>query len=118
MAFTGLNAAMGGQRGMTLILTNHSGSTCYVYGYPGLAFFSGSRIPLSTHLTWLQEPRSKVVLRPGGNAQALLTWRVSMDPPRRSIPPSCTSLRRVSTRTCERSGQEAPCGAATSPSGR
>ncbi len=81
MAFTGLNAAMGGQRGMTLILTNHSGSTCYVYGYPGLAFFSGSRIPLSTHLTWLQEPRSKVMLRPGGNAQAPLTWRVSMDPP-------------------------------------
>ncbi len=81
MAFTGLNAAMGGQRGMTLILTNHSGSTCYVYGYSGLAFFSGSRIPLSTHLTWLQEPRSKVMLRPGGNAQAPLTWRVSMDPP-------------------------------------
>ena len=81
MAFTGLNAAMGGQRGMTLILTNHSGSTCYVYGYPGLAFYSGSRIPLSTHLTWLREPRSKVVLRPGGNAQALLTWRVNMDPP-------------------------------------
>ena len=45
-AFTGLNAAMGGQRGMTLILTNHSGSTCYVYGYPGLAFFDrASRWP-------------------------------------------------------------------------
>ena len=40
-AYTGLNAAMGGSRGMTLILTNHSGSTCYVYGYPGLAFFNG-----------------------------------------------------------------------------
>ena len=40
VAYTGLNAAMGGVRGMTLILTNHSGSTCYVYGYPGLAFFN------------------------------------------------------------------------------
>jgi Protein of unknown function (DUF4232) len=37
LAFTGLNAASGGQRGMSLILTNHSGSICHVYGYPGLA---------------------------------------------------------------------------------
>jgi hypothetical protein len=78
-AFTGLNAAMGGQRGMTLILTNHSGSTCYVYGYPGLAFFTSRGFPLSTHLTWLTAPHSQVVLRPAGNAQALLTWRVNMD---------------------------------------
>ena len=52
-AFTGLNAAMGGQRGMTLILTNHSGATCSVYGYPGLAFFTGGGVPMATHLTWL-----------------------------------------------------------------
>src|SRR5882757_5726128 len=77
-AFTGLNAAMGGQRGMTLILTSHSGSTCYVYGYPGLAFY-GSGVPMSTHLTWMKEPHTEVVLHPGGNAQALLTWRVNMD---------------------------------------
>jgi hypothetical protein len=79
-AFTGLNAAMGGQRGMTLILTSHSGGTCYVYGYPGLAFY-GSGVPMSTHLTWMKEPHTKVVLHPGGNAQALLTWRVNMDTP-------------------------------------
>jgi hypothetical protein len=34
VAFTGLNAAMGGVRGTTLILTNRSGVTCSVYGYP------------------------------------------------------------------------------------
>ena len=75
MAFTGLNAASGGQRGMTLILTNHSGATCHVYGYPGLAFSdSGS---MATHLTWMKEPHSAILLRPGGNAQALLTWRAN-----------------------------------------
>jgi hypothetical protein len=75
MAFTGLNAASGGQRGMTLILTNHSGTTCHVYGYPGLAFIGN--VPMATHLTWVKETHATVVLRPGGNAQALLTWRAN-----------------------------------------
>ena len=75
MAFTGLNAASGGQRGMTLILTNHSGTTCHVYGYPGLAFVGN--VPMVTHLTWVKETHAAVVLRPGGNAQALLTWRAN-----------------------------------------
>src|SRR6266700_2320922 len=75
LAFTGLNAASGGQRGMTLILTNHSGTTCHVYGYPGLAFFDG--LPMATHLTWVKDSHATVVLRPGGNAQALLTWRAN-----------------------------------------
>jgi hypothetical protein len=77
-AYTGLNAAMGGGRGMTLILTNHSGSTCYVYGYPGLAFFNGGGIAMATHLTWMKAPHAKVILHPGGNAQAMLTWRVNV----------------------------------------
>ena len=80
MAFTGLNAAMGGQRGMTLILTNHSGTTCSVYGYPGLAFFTSSGFPMATHLTWMKAPHTQVRLRPGGNAQAMLTWRVNPYP--------------------------------------
>ena len=79
VAYTGLNAAMGGVRGMTLILTSHSGSTCYVYGYPGLAFFNGSGLPMATHLTWMKASHAKVILRPGGNAQAMLTWRVNVD---------------------------------------
>jgi hypothetical protein len=78
IAFTGLNAAMGGTRGMTLILTNHSGRTCSVYGYPGLAFFKGGGFAMATHLTWMKEPHATVILRPGGNAQAMLTWRVNV----------------------------------------
>jgi Protein of unknown function (DUF4232)/Ricin-type beta-trefoil lectin domain len=81
MAFTGLNAAMGGQRGMTLILTNHSGATCSVYGYPGLAFSKSGDVPMATHLTWVKQPPATVVLRPAGNAQAMLTWRVNVDAP-------------------------------------
>ena len=77
-AYTGLNAAMGGSRGMTLILTNHSGSTCYVYGYTGLAFFNGGGISMATRLTWMKAPHAKVILHPGGNAQAMLTWRVNV----------------------------------------
>jgi len=77
-AYTGLNAAMGGSRGMTLILTNHSPSTCYVYGYPGLGFFNNAG-PMTTHLTWMKAPHTRVILHPGGNAQAMLTWRVNVD---------------------------------------
>jgi len=75
LAFTGLNAASGGQRGMTLILTNHAGTSCHIYGYPGLAFFDG--LSMATHLTWMKESHATVVLHPGGNAQALLTWRAN-----------------------------------------
>ena len=78
-AYTGLNAAMGGVRGMTLILTNHSGTTCHVYGYPGLAFFDNRGFSLATHLTWMKAPHATVVLRPGGSAQAMLTWRVNVE---------------------------------------
>ena len=86
VAFTGLNAAMGGVRGTTLILTNRSGATCSVYGYPGLAFATSGDVPMATHLTWVKQPRATVVLRPGGNAQAMLTWRVNADAPTASGP--------------------------------
>lgn len=78
-AFTGLNAAMGGQRGMTLILTNRSSRTCYVYGYEGLGFLGSGLNPLPTHLTRDNVPYTRVTLRPGGNAQAMVTWRVYPD---------------------------------------
>jgi hypothetical protein len=81
VAFTGLNAAMGGVRGMTLILTNRSGATCSVYGYPGLAFATSGDAAMATHLTWIKQPRATVVLRPAGNAQAMLTWRVNAAAP-------------------------------------
>jgi hypothetical protein len=66
---------------MYLILTNHSSTTCYVYGYPGLAFFDGRGFPMATHLAWPQEAHATVVLHPGRSAQAMLTWRVNMGGP-------------------------------------
>ncbi len=80
-AFTGLNAASGGQRGMTLILTNRSSRTCYVYGYEGLGFLGSGLNPLPTHLARISVPHTRVRLRPGGNAQAMVTWRVYPDAP-------------------------------------
>ena len=92
MAFTGLNAAMGGQRGMTLILTNHSGATCSVYGYPGLAFYTSHGFPMTTHLTWMKAHRTRVLLSPGGNAQAMLTWRVNPYPQPTSFDPDLVHI--------------------------
>jgi hypothetical protein len=70
-----LQRGLGRAAGITLILTNHSGTTCHVYGYPGLAFFDG--LSMTTHLTWVKDSHATVVLHPGGNAQALLTWRAN-----------------------------------------
>jgi Ricin-type beta-trefoil lectin domain/Domain of unknown function (DUF4232) len=79
-AFTGLNAASGGGQGMTLILTNYSRHSCYLYGYVGLGLLGGHLTfpgPLPTHVTWVSAPHRLVRLHPGGNAQALLTWNRS-----------------------------------------
>ena len=79
-AFTGLNAASGGGQGMTLILTNHSSRSCYLYGYVGLGLLGGHLTfpgPLPTHVTRVSAPHRLVRLHPGGNAQALLTWHDS-----------------------------------------
>ena len=92
VAYTGLNAAMGGQRGMTLILTNHSGATCSVYGYPGLAFYTSGGSPTTTHLTWMTASHARVMLRPGGNAQAMLTWRVNPYPQPTSFDPDLVQI--------------------------
>jgi hypothetical protein len=66
---------------MTLILTNRSRGTCYVYGYVGLAFLNGHGNPLPTHLTWIREAHTRVTLRPGANAQAQLLWKVNQGTP-------------------------------------
>jgi hypothetical protein len=72
---------MGGQRGMTLILTNHSSRSCYLYGYEGLGFLGVGGSPLPTHATRVSAAHKRVTLRPGGNAQALLTWHVPVQDP-------------------------------------
>ena len=117
LAFTGFNEASGGQRGMTLILTNHSGTTCHVYGYPGLAFFDG--LPMGTHLTWVKESRTTVVLHPGGNAQALLTWRANTATGPAPLNPDIVHVtRQMSPPTYGRPGRAARSWAARSPPGR
>jgi hypothetical protein len=64
---------------MTLILTNRSHRTCYVYGYEGLGFLDSGDRPLPSHLSRVLVPHARVTLRPSANAQAMLTWRVYAD---------------------------------------
>jgi Protein of unknown function (DUF4232)/Ricin-type beta-trefoil lectin domain len=75
--FAGLNAGMG-SRGMTLILTNRSARTCSLYGYPGLGFLTSGGFPMPTHVTRVNVAHGRVTLRPGGNAQAQLTWHAGI----------------------------------------
>jgi hypothetical protein len=79
-AFTVLNYASGGSAGMTLILTNHSSRSCYLYGYVGLEL-RGAHLdmprPLQTQVIRLKVPYRPVRLAPGGNAEAMLTWQRS-----------------------------------------
>ena len=64
---------------------------------------------MTTHLTWMTAPHARVLLRPGGNAQAMLTWRVNVAPAHHVRPrTSCTSPRPMSTPTCGRPGKAAP----------
>jgi hypothetical protein len=60
---------------MSLILTIHSGSIRHVYGYPGLASSTVLRWPPTHNLG--EKSHATVVLHPGGNARALLTWRAN-----------------------------------------
>ena len=65
---------MGGVTGSTLVLTNRSQRTCYVYGYEGLGFLDSTGRPLPTHLTRQAEAHKDVTLRPGASAYAGLQW--------------------------------------------
>jgi Domain of unknown function (DUF4232)/Ricin-type beta-trefoil lectin domain len=79
--FAGLNDASGGARGMTLILTNRSSRPCQLYGYPGLGFLDMGGFSLPTHVTRVGVAHTWVKLRPGGNAQAQLTWHAGAASP-------------------------------------
>jgi hypothetical protein len=65
---------------MTLILTNRSSRSCVLDGYVGLGLLGAHLAfpgPLPTQVTRVNAPHRPVRLRPGGNAQALLTWHDS-----------------------------------------
>ncbi|WP_190131136.1 DUF4232 domain-containing protein [Streptomyces mashuensis] len=85
----GLRAALtdkgGHQAGMShegtvLRLTNTTGHTCALRGYPGLQLEDTRHQPVETHTTWgdtyfVQDPgRHTLYLRPGGSAEADLVW--------------------------------------------
>src|ERR1019366_5506021 len=72
--FAYAGSAMGGVTGSTLVLTNRSQRTCYVYGYEGLGFLDSTGRPLPTHLTREAEAHKDVTLRPGASAYAGLQW--------------------------------------------
>jgi hypothetical protein len=72
--FAYAGSASGGVTGSTLVLTNRSQRTCYVYGYEGLGFLDSTGRPLPTHLTRQAEAHKDVTLRPGASAYAGLQW--------------------------------------------
>ncbi len=87
---SGLRAALsdkgaGGQAGMShegkvLTLTNTTGRTCALRGYPGLQLENVRHEPVETHTAWgstyfVPDPGKRTIyLRPGGTAEADLAW--------------------------------------------
>lgn len=65
-----------GQHYAELVLTNTSGSTCHLYGYPGMQLLSapGGHIPTAVD----RQPGSEqlVTLAPGKQASSLLHWTI------------------------------------------
>jgi len=72
--FAYAGSAMGGLTGSTLVLTNRSQRTCYVYGYEGLGFLDSTGRLLPTHLGRNPEVHTDVTLHPGASGYAGLQW--------------------------------------------
>ena len=51
-----------------LVLTNHSGTTCHVTGFPGLSMLDAHGKQIGAPATYQQLAHSPVVLRPGQSA--------------------------------------------------
>jgi hypothetical protein len=51
-----------------LVLTNHSGTTCHVTGFPGLSMLDAKGKQIGAPATYQQLPHNPVVLRPGQSA--------------------------------------------------
>ncbi|MBB5121672.1 hypothetical protein AF335_07950 [Streptomyces eurocidicus] len=66
--------------GTVLVLTNTSGRTCALRGYPGLQLEDAGHRALDTSTSWgstyfVPDPgKSTLSLRPGGTAEAALAW--------------------------------------------
>lgn len=72
--FTPMGAAAGNLYGK-IVLTNHSGASCTVYGYGGIALFASSGKTVPTHQ--VRNPSVApvtITLRPGDHAYSRLHW--------------------------------------------
>ncbi|MEV5242547.1 DUF4232 domain-containing protein [Streptomyces cinnamoneus] len=92
--------------GVTLELTNASGRTCALRGYPGLGLEDARHTPLPTRTvrgsTWYaDDPGNRlVVLGPGRAAQANVSWTHTGTQPRKAAylqvtPPAATTHRTI-----------------------
>jgi Protein of unknown function (DUF4232) len=90
-AFTGLSSGML-TKDVTLVLTNHSEQTCYVYGYEGLGFVDSGGHALPTDLARLSYRHANVTLRPGASAYASLQWSVMTSTSRSFASPSAVEI--------------------------
>lgn len=73
-ASVGPNHPGAGQQNFSLVLTNRSGKTCTVRGYPGMAFLDGAGEQVSFDPHRMGGARTTVRLAPGNSAWAPLTW--------------------------------------------
>ncbi|MCX4766803.1 DUF4232 domain-containing protein [Streptomyces sp. NBC_01275] len=74
-ASIGPNDPGAGQENFAVVLTNDSGRTCTVYGFPGIAFVDGAGeavTPDAERATGQEEPT--VTLKPGASAWSALTF--------------------------------------------
>jgi hypothetical protein len=101
-ATSALKASLGGPSGAAgstyypLILTNTSGSTCSLYGYPGVSFVtaSGSQVGAAASHDPVY-PRQLVKLSPGGAAHADLQVAVAQNYPQSTCSPTAVHRLKV-----------------------
>ncbi len=73
-ATVGPNHPGAGQENYALVLTNSSGSTCTVYGYPGAAFVNGKGQNVSINPHREGGDKQKITLSPGESAWSALSY--------------------------------------------
>ena len=73
-ASVGPNSPGAGQENFALVLTNRSGRTCTVHGFPGLAFVNSADKQVSGNPARTGSPTAAVRLAPGRSAWAALSF--------------------------------------------
>ncbi|MEV0850422.1 DUF4232 domain-containing protein [Streptomyces sp. NPDC049954] len=73
-ASVGANHPGAGQENFAVVLTNTSGGTCTVYGFPGLSFLDGAGTPVTADPERTGGAKMKITLSPGKSAWAPLSF--------------------------------------------